>query len=180
MAGEGIDFRTPMTGEGGELPSTSANELDRALNFGAVGLLAVALFVFLVGGAPRNLSPVRTAPLPTEVALPEALEPQGTLEVPPAVFRWKPSGARASLSQVIVTGSDLTRIWTSRPLAMGTTECDVLDPSVFGRAVPGQALFWRVREVSGGKPRGASPFVKFTLSGSPGSEAPAAEDVLRQ
>jgi hypothetical protein len=125
---------------------------------GAVVFLALTLGL---PGAARNFRPGEGLPDPATLGLPEPLEPEGELEEPPRVFRWTPGGEDVAFSQVVIYRSTFERLWESPPLRGDSYE---LDPDRAFVGIPaGEECVWRVREISGGRPRAASRSVPFTF-----------------
>jgi hypothetical protein len=125
----------------------------------SIVLVAAGLLLAWLGGARENFRPEPSGAVPVDTPIPVALEPQGELPEPPKVFRWTPGGTDVDVSQVAIYRSTLEPLWQSRPTHATSLE---LDPSQVFHGIPaGEELAWRVREVSRGRPRATSAFVKF-------------------
>lgn len=121
----------------------------------------VLLFVVARATAPTKPEP----PLAKEaVKLPEPLEPAGEVESAPLRFVWKPGGEDVDLSQVIIFRGDLSRIWESAP---SETNEVTIPLHAFDPVYPMEPCFWRVREVTDGQPRAASPLKSFKIRNLP-------------
>jgi hypothetical protein len=129
-----------------------------------VGIAAVAVgasLLYLLGG--RTPSPKATAPA-EEVKLPQPLEPAGELESAPLRFVWEPGGEDVDLSQVILFRGDLSRFWETAPVE--TSEVTV-PLHAFDGIYPMEPCYWRVREVTDGRPRAASVLKGFKIKNPP-------------
>jgi hypothetical protein len=115
--------------------------------------------------AGRDAPPVKAASTPEgEPTLPELLEPIGVLESAPTRFVWKPSGEDVDLTQLIVFRGDMSRFWESAP----TESSEVTIPlHAFDGIYPMEPCFWRVREVTDGRPKAASGLKGFKIKNPP-------------
>lgn len=130
-----------------------------------IGVAAVGLGAFLLyfmGG--RTAPPKAVAPSPEDVKLPVPLEPAGELETAPLRFDWEPGGDDVDLSQVILFRGDLSRFWETAPVE--TSEVTV-PLHAFDGIYPMEPCFWRVREVTDGRPRAASELKGFKIRNPP-------------
>jgi len=135
-----------------------------------VGIAAVAvgaLLLYLLGG--RTPPPKAAAPA-EEVKLPQPLEPAGELETAPLRFVWEPGGEDVDLSQVIIFRGDLSRVWETAPVE--TSEVTI-PLHAFSGIYPMEPCYWRVREVTDGRPRAASVLKGFKIKNPP--QPPPAE-----
>lgn len=139
-----------------------------------------ALLLFLLGGVRENFRPPGAGRPAAEIALPVPLEPEGEYPAPPTTFRWKPGGDGVDLYQVVLHRASFERFWESAPLR-GVTELTIPREAYDG--IPaGQQLYWRVREVSGGRARATSAYTPFRFrvdsKGYGPGEAPFTYDLV--
>jgi hypothetical protein len=127
--------------------------------FGAALLLAGT--VALLGLSARaGRSASDAPPAARAVEIPAAIEPIGAMDEPPTRFVWTPGGDDVELSQLILYGRDMKRIWETGPL----DTCVATVPLVAYSGIrAGETCFWRVREVANGKARAASNMQPFAF-----------------
>jgi hypothetical protein len=150
-------------------PAAPAEDRTEAFAFWTMMTIAIAgAILLLVTG--RSPSPAKAKAEPTEtVNLPKLIEPAGILDSVPQQFRWTPGGDDVDISQVIIFRGDMTRIWESAP----TDSDEVTVPlHMFNLIAPMEPLFWRVREVTDGKPRAASDLMPFKIKNLPQHSPP--------
>jgi hypothetical protein len=121
-------------------------------------LVAALLLGVAAVRAPRGDEPQDAAR--REVGIPQPIEPIGIVDDPPTRFTWTPGGDDVDLSQLIVYGRDMARLWESAPL---DTNVAVIPLDAYSGVGAGQTCFWRVREVSDGKARAASAIKVFAF-----------------
>jgi len=151
-------------------PPASSEDRSEAFAFWstiAIGILG-ALLLVATGRAP---APAKAKDASTEaVKLPEPIEPAAYVDTAPLRFVWTPGGDDVDLSQVIIFRGDMTRIWESAP----TDTNEVTVPlHAFDVIYPMEPCFWRVREVTDGKPRAASALKPFKIKNPPQHSLPA-------
>ena len=156
------------------LPPTLPPDPDRpGESFAFWGTIFVAALgtIFLFVGA-RATAPAKAEPPPAkkeEMKLPDPLEPSGEVESAPLRFVWTPGAEDVDLSQVIIFRGDMTRLWESAP----TDTNEVTIPlHAFDAVFPMEPCYWRVREVSDGQPRAASPLKVFKIRNPPQRRLP--------
>jgi hypothetical protein len=156
-------------------PAATPARLWSAVLVGAAVLLGVA-------GVRGNFRGESARGSPSDAPLPALAEPVGELPEPPGVFRWTPSGPEVGLSQVTVFRGNLEPWWYSAPLDTCVIEVDPAE--VFAGIPAGETVFWRVREVTDGRPRATSALVQFSFAldaqGRGPGEAPPEEPLLPQ
>jgi hypothetical protein len=126
---------------------------------GAGVVVAAAVILGIVALRP---SPVESeAPQALrDVGIPQPIEPLGPVDDPPTRFVWTPGGEDVDLSQVIVYGKDMQRIWATAPL---DTNVATIPLDAYLGIGAGENCFWRVREVKDGKARAASGMRPFAF-----------------
>lgn len=124
---------------------------------GIGALLLVSGFLAWSGSRPVEGSAAAPSAAPDSVGIPQLIEPIGLVEKPPLVFRWQPGGDDVDYTQLLVYRSDMMRLYASAPLETNSTE---VPPYIYDTTGPGVPIFWRVREIRGGKARATSGFRK--------------------
>ncbi len=130
-----------------------------AERMGAAFVVAAAVILGIVAlrpppvesGAPQALR---------DVGIPQPIEPVGPVDAPPTRFAWTPGGEDVDLSQVIVYGQDMQRIWATAPL---DTNVATIPLDAYLGIGAGENCFWRVREIKDGKARAASGMRPFAF-----------------
>lgn len=133
-----------------------------AVRMWTVVVLAAAAAVVLGGNARESFRPEPSGAIPADTPLPVLHDPQGDLPAPPSQFAWTPGGNDVDLAQVVLFKSNLEVFWQSGPLSGPPLTVDPAE--VFAGIPAGEPLAWRVREVSGGKPRASSDLVVFSFA----------------
>ena len=133
-----------------------------ATRFWSAVLVGAAVVLVLAGGAFRNFRPEPPARVPADTAIPVIQEPKGQLQTPPTVFRWTPGGTDVDLAQIAIYRGNLEPVWQSSPLQGSSLEVDPHE--LFEGVAAGEPLYWRVREISRGRPRATSSFAPFSFA----------------
>src|ERR1700752_1656156 len=106
------DAPTESRDDGGPRTVFADTAADR---LGAGIVLAAALLLGVVAiRAPRG--DASESPALREVGVPQPIEPVGVVEARPPLFTWTPGGDDVDLTQVIVYGREMTRLWETAPL----------------------------------------------------------------
>ena len=133
-------------------------------------VLVVGAVLLGTAGGLRNFRGAPGTGVPADTPLPVLHEPAGDLPEPPRVFRWTPGGPDVDLSQVTVFRGNLEPWWYSAPLDTCVIE---VDPSeVFAGIPAGETVFWRVREVTQGRPRATSALAQLSFALDTGGRGP--------
>jgi len=125
-------------------------------------LVAGAVVLFVAGGAIDNFRPEPSGLMPEDTPRPVPGDPQGELESPPSRFEWTPGGDDVDVAQVVIFRESLDLLWQSSPRKGPPVE--LVPEDVFADVPAGEWIYWRIREVQGGRPRATSALVQFRFA----------------